>query len=121
MQQYNIKKKGAKAEDDDDDDMATQLADAATANSSVKMEAAGRLQKGDKVKLTKGDLKGAHARIVEVIKADGGPSFPPNRVLVLTARTLNATGQSRVTLSPLKEHLRAACSPRQEENVSNSV
>ena len=47
--------------------------------------------------------------------------FPPNRVLVLTARTLNATGQSRVTLSPLKEHLRAACSPRQEENVPNSV
>ena len=31
------------------------------------------------------------------------------RVLVYTARTLNAEGQSRVTLSRRSEHLRAAC------------
>ena len=33
----------------------------------------------------------------------------------LAARTLNATGQCRVTLSLQQEHLRAACGPCQEE------
>ena len=33
---------------------------------------------------------------------------PKTRLLILAARTLNATGQSRVTLSLHEEHLRAA-------------
>ena len=33
------------------------------------------------------------------------------------ARTLNATGRSRVTLSLRQEHLRAACQPRREERA----
>ena len=33
-------------------------------------------------------------------KHGDGPSSRPNRVLVCAARTLNTTGQSRVTLSP---------------------
>ena len=42
-----------------------------------------------------------------------GPSSRPNRVLVCAARTLNATGPSRVTLSLRQEQLRAGCGPRQ--------
>ena len=38
-----------------------------------------------------------------------------NRVLVCAARTLNATGQPRVTLSPRQEQLRAVRGPRQEQ------
>ena len=37
------------------------------------------------------------------------------RVSVCAARTLNVKGQSRVTLSLQKEHLRAVCGPCQEE------
>ena len=37
------------------------------------------------------------------------------RAPLLAARTLNATGQSRVTLSLRYERLRAACGPRQED------
>ena len=36
----------------------------------------------------------------------------PTRVLVYSARTLNAIHQSRVTLSLRQERLRAACCPR---------
>ena len=40
---------------------------------------------------------------------------PQIRVSLFAARTLNATDQSRVTLSPRQERLRAGCAPRQEE------
>ena len=40
------------------------------------------------------------------------------RVLLFSARALNATGQSRVTLSPQEEHSRAVCGQWQEERVS---
>ena len=36
-----------------------------------------------------------------------GPSTRPNRVLVCAARTLNATGQARVTLSPRYEQFKS--------------
>ena len=39
----------------------------------------------------------------------------PFRVLACAACSLNATGQSRVTLSPRSERLRAACGPRHED------
>ena len=39
----------------------------------------------------------------------------PFRVSVCAARTLNATGQPRVTLSLQKEHLRVVCGSCQEE------
>ena len=39
----------------------------------------------------------------------------PFRVSVCAARTLSVTGQSRVTLSLQKEHLRVVCEPCQEE------
>ena len=38
-------------------------------------------------------------------------SSSPFRVSACAARTLNATGQSRVTLSLQQEHLRAVCGP----------
>ena len=37
---------------------------------------------------------------------------PQFRASLCAARTLNATGQPRVTLSPRRGHLRAACQPR---------
>ena len=48
---------------------------------------------------------------------DVGPSSPKtlSRVLLCAARTLNAAGQSRVSLSPRQEQLRAGCGSRQEE------
>ena len=45
----------------------------------------------------------------------------PFRVSVCAARTLNVTGQSRVTLSPRQEHLRAACEQRQEDRELKSA
>ena len=45
----------------------------------------------------------------------GGPVQSKIRVPLFAARTLNATGQSRVTLSLRCERLRAACALRQEE------
>ena len=45
----------------------------------------------------------------------------PFRVLACAARTLNATGQSRVTLSLRQEHLRAVCGPCQEERSLTSA
>ena len=47
----------------------------------------------------------------------GGPSRP-FRVSVCAERTLNATGQSRVTLSLRQDQLRAGCGPRQEEKCA---
>ena len=38
----------------------------------------------------------------------GGPSSPITRVLVCAARTLNATGQPRVTLSLRSEHFKSS-------------
>ena len=43
------------------------------------------------------------------------------RVPLFAARTLNATGQSRVTLSLRQERLRAACGPCQEERSLTSA
>ena len=40
---------------------------------------------------------------------------PPFRVLVCATRTLNARGESRVTVSLRQEPIRAVCGPRQEE------
>ena len=47
--------------------------------------------------------------------AGAGPFIlNPFRASVCAARTLNAAGPSRATLSLQKEHLRAACGPQQE-------
>ena len=44
------------------------------------------------------------------------PPVTPFRVSIFVARTLHATGQSRVTLSLRQEHAREACGPQQEES-----
>ena len=43
------------------------------------------------------------------------PADSPFRAPLCAARTLNAKGQSRATLSLQQDHLRAGCGPRQEE------
>ena len=53
--------------------------------------------------------------------ADVRPVQSRIRVPLFAARTLNVTGQYRVTLSLRKEHLRAVCGPRQEERGLKSV
>ena len=53
-------------------------------------------------------------------RASHGPSSP-FRASVCAAHTLNATGQSRITLSPRYANLRADCEPRQKERVLKSV
>ena len=47
--------------------------------------------------------------------ASGPSSLSKIRAPLFTARALNATGQSRITLSLRQKKLRAACGPRQEE------
>ena len=50
------------------------------------------------------------------VHAEQRPVQSSFRVSLCAARTLNATGQCRVTLSLRQEHLRAGCGPRQEES-----
>ena len=50
-----------------------------------------------------------------------GPVRSTTRAPLFAARTLNATGQSRVTLSLQREHLRAACGLRQGERSLTSA
>ena len=50
-----------------------------------------------------------------------GPSRAQSRVSLFAARTLNATGQYRVTLSLRHMNLRAACGLRQEERGLRSA
>ena len=45
------------------------------------------------------EIEGGVAYVCAVMQLMGGPSNRPNSVLVCAARTLNATGQARVTLS----------------------
>ena len=51
----------------------------------------------------------------------GWPLRSPFRVSVCAAHSLNATGQSRVTLSLRQEHLRAVRGPCQEERSLTSA
>ena len=51
----------------------------------------------------------------------GRPVQSKIRAPLFATRTLNATGQSRVTLSLRSENLRAACGPRQEERGLKSA
>ena len=53
------------------------------------------------------------AIVAAPVPARPRPVPPHTRVSACAARTLNAMGQSRVTLSPREEHLRASCRPRQ--------
>ena len=88
------------------------------------------LPRARKVKVSPEDLPELHVLvgkalgmaepIVVALQTSVRPA-PSFRVSACAARTLNATGTSRVTLSLQNEHLRAVCGPCQEERSLTSA